>query len=142
MSKSNDFENDLLQLIFNAIGIANLADDAESAPITDLYVSLHTASPNEGGDQETNECAYGDYARVAVPRDNTGWIVSNNSVSPAATIEFPEATGGSETATHFAIGTDVTGGGKVLYYGTITPNISISTGVTPRLTTASTVTED
>jgi hypothetical protein len=29
-----------------------------------------------------------------------------------------------------------------MYIGTVTPNISVSTGVTPRLTTASTVTED
>ena len=41
-----------------------------------------------------------------------------------------------------AIGTASSGAGKVLYKGTVTPNISISTGVTPELTTASTVTED
>jgi len=30
----------------------------------------------------------------------------------------------------------------VLYKGAITPNIAISTGVTPRLTTATAITED
>jgi hypothetical protein len=40
------------------------------------------------------------------------------------------------------VGTDQTGAGKVLYKGTVTPNISVSTGVTPQLTTASTITED
>jgi hypothetical protein len=29
-----------------------------------------------------------------------------------------------------------------MHSGTVTPNISVSTGVTPRLTTASTITED
>jgi hypothetical protein len=30
----------------------------------------------------------------------------------------------------------------LLYKGTVTPNIAVSSGVTPRLTTASTITED
>lgn len=142
MSKGNTFENDWLKLIFNATAIANIADDAASSPLANLYVSLHTADPGEAGDQTTNECAYTSYARVAVARTSGGWTVTNNSVSPAANIDFPAATGGTETATHFAVGTASSGAGKVLYKGTITPNISISSGVTPRLTTASAITED
>jgi hypothetical protein len=68
--------------------------------------------------------------------------VTANSVSPVANITFPAATGGTETATHWAVGTDASGAGKILYYGTISPNISISNGVTPILTTASAITED
>lgn len=142
MSKGNTFENDWLKLVFNATAIANLADNASTSPLTNLYVSLHTATPDEAGSQTTNECGYTSYARVAVARTSGGWTVTNNSVSPAATISFPSATGGSETATHFAVGTDSTGTGKVLYYGTVTPNISITSGVTPELTTASAITED
>lgn len=142
MSKGNTFENDLLQLIFNATAIANIADNASVSPLTDLHVSLHTADPGEAGDQTTNECAYTSYARVAVARTSGGWTVTANSVSPAANITFPAATGGTETATHWAVGTAASGTGKILYYGTISPNISISNGVTPILTTASAVTED
>lgn len=142
MSKGNTFENDWLKLIFNATAIANIADNAGSSPLTDLQVSLHTSDPGEAGDQTTNECAYTSYARVAVARSGSGWTVTNNSVSPAANIDFPAATGGSETATHFAVGTASSGTGKLLYSGTVTPNIAISSGVTPRLTTASTITED
>lgn len=142
MSKGNTFENDLLALIFNGDAIANIADDASSSPLTSLYVALHTADPGEAGNQETNECAYTSYARVAVARDDTGWTVSGNSVSPAADISFPEATGGTETATHFSVGTASTGTGKILYSGTVTPNISISSGVTPSVTASSTITED
>lgn len=142
MSKGNTFENDWLKLIFNATAIANIADNASSSPLTNLYASLHTADPGEAGDQTTNECAYTSYARVAVARTSGGWTVTNNSVSPVANIDFPAATGGSETATHFAVGTASSGAGKLLYSGTISPNISISSGVTPRLTTASTITED
>jgi hypothetical protein len=63
-------------------------------------------------------------------------------VSPTAEIPFPEATGGTNTITHFAVGTASSGTGKVLYKGTVTPNISVSTGVTPILTVGSTITED
>jgi hypothetical protein len=142
MSKGNTFENDLLQLIFNAVAIANIADNASSSPLTNLYVSLHTSDPGEDGDQETNECTYTSYDRVAVARTAGGWTVSGNSVSPASTISFPAATGGTETATHWVVGTAASGAGKILYSGTITPNISISSGVTPQLTTSSAVTED
>ena len=150
MSKSNTFENDLLNLIFNATAIANLADNAATSPLTNLYVSLHTIGsgdgPGEAGNQTTNEVstvAYVGYTRVAVARSAGGWTISTNSVSPIAAIDFPECTGGTgATITHFAIGTASSGTGKILYYGTVTPNISVSTNVTPRLTTASTITEE
>lgn len=142
MSKGNTFENDLLKLIFNGTAIADIAENDTTAPLTNLYVALHTADPGEAGDQTTNECAYTGYARVAVARTTGGWVVTNNSVSPAANIDFPECTAGTETATHFSVGTLATTAGKLLYSGTITPNIAISAGVIPRLTTASAITED
>lgn len=142
MSKSNAFENDLLELIFNGTAIANLADNAATGPLTDLYLALHTADPGEDGDQTTNECAYTSYARVAVARTSGGWTVTANSVSPVANTDFPVAIGGTETATHLSIGTAATGTGKILYYGAISPNISISTGVTPRIGTGTTITEN
>lgn len=142
MSKGNTFENDLLKLIFNGTAIANIADNAGTSPLTNLYVSLHTADPGETGNQSTSEAAYTSYARVAVARTTGGWTVTNNSVSPVANIDFPAATGGSETETHFGVGTASSSTGKLLYSGTVTPNIAVSSGVTPRLTTATTITED
>lgn len=142
MSKSNAFESDLLNLIFNATAIANLADNAASSPLTNLYVSLHTADPGEAGNQTTNETSYGGYVRVAVARSAGGWTISGNSVSPVAAIDFAECTSGTATITHFAVGTASSSTGKILYSGTVTPNISVSANVTPRLTTASTITEE
>jgi hypothetical protein len=142
MSKGNTFENDFLKLIFNGTTIANVADDATSSPITNIWVSLHTADPGEAGNQSTSETNYGAYARVGVARTTAGWTVSTNSVSPAADITFPQATSGTATITHFAVGTASSGTGKLLYYGTVTPNIAVSAGVTPRLTTATAITED
>lgn len=142
MSIGNTFENDLQKLVFNATAIANLADNAASSPATNLYVSLHTSDPGEPGDQTTNETSYTSYARVAVARTSGGWTVTNNSVSPAANIDFPQCTGSTATITHFAIGTASSGAGKLLFSGTVTPNISVSNGVTPRLTTSTTITLD
>jgi len=142
MSKGNTFENDLLALIFTATAIANIADNAASTPLTNIQYGLHTASPGETGTQTTSEAGYTSYARVAVLRNGSGHVVTANSVSPASNINFPAATGGTETETHFHAGTANTSTGKILYHGTVTPNIAVTTGVTPQLTTASTITED
>lgn len=141
MSKGDTFENDILKLIFNATGIADLADNDATSPATTLTVALHTADPGETGTQATSEISYTGYSRVAVARTTGGWTVTNNSVSPVAAITFGQMTAGTGgTVTHFSVGTGVTN--KLLYSGTVTPNIVVSNGVTPQLTTASTITED
>jgi hypothetical protein len=95
-------------------------------------VSLHTADPGEAGTQTTNECAYTSYARVAVARSGAGWTVSGNAVTNAALVQFPQCTGGSETATYFAIGTASSGTGKVLYRGALSASLAISSGIQPQ----------
>lgn len=148
--KSDYLETNLLKLIFNATAFANIADNAAAAPLTNLYVSLHTADPTDSGSQTASEVTVGQcatYARVAVARTAGGWTITGNSVSPVAAISFPttSAVGVGCTATHFGIGTDAAGAGNLLYAGAITPNIVIpatTAGVIPQITTASTITED
>lgn len=143
MSKSNTFENDLLTLIFNGTPISNLADNAASSPLTNLYVALHTSDPGESGNQESSEISYTGYARVAVARTSGGWTITTNSVSPVAAIEFAEMTGGTGgTATYASIGTASSGTGKILYSGALTPTVAVATGVIPRIKNTSTITED
>jgi hypothetical protein len=142
MAKGNTFINDYLKLIFNATAIANIADNAATSPLTALFVALHTADPTASGTQSSNEAAYTSYARVSVARTTSGWTASSaQSTSPVAAITFPAGTGGSGTATHFSIGVASSGATKILYSGTVTPNIVMGSGVTPSLTTATTVTE-
>lgn len=141
MSKSNSFETDILNLFFKGIAIPDLAENDTSSPATNLYVSLHTADPLDAGTQSTSEITYTSYARVAVAR-GAGWTVTGNSVSPAANIDFPAGTGGSGTATYFGVGTASSGAGYPMYSGTVTPSIVCGSGITPRLTTASAITED
>lgn len=143
MSKGNTFESDLLALIFNATAIANIADNAASSPLTNLYVSLHTADPGEAGSQATSETAYTGYARVAVARTSGGWTVASGSVSPNANIDFGQCTASPGAAiTHAAVGTASSGTGKVLYKGALSASITMAVGVIPRLTTGSAITED
>lgn len=145
MSKSNTLESAILQLIFNATPIANIADNAASSPLTNLYVALHTGDPGETGNQSTNEVSYSGYARVAVARTTGGWTVSGaapTSVSPVATIAFPVCSSGSATATHASVGVAASGLSNILYSGALTPSISITAGDTPRIKTDSTITED
>ncbi|MEZ0263018.1 MAG: hypothetical protein ACAH80_18580 [Alphaproteobacteria bacterium] len=145
MSKGNTFENDLLLLIFNNTNCSLVGDATGlrgSSTAGSLYFSAHTADPGETGTQTTSEATYTSYARVAVARSGAGFTVTNNSVSPAANVSFPAGTGGSGTLTHFGVGTDSSGTGKLLYKGAISPNIVSGNGVTPVLTTATAITED
>jgi hypothetical protein len=140
MSFGNTFENDLLALIFNATAIGNIADNAGSSPLTNLYVALHTADPGEAGTQDTNECAYTNYARQAVARSGSGWVVTGNSVSPAADVDFPESDDGGETITHFSVGVAASGTTKIIAYGTYSPNVVVAAGVAPKLKAGTTIT--
>jgi len=146
MSKSNAFENSLLQLLFNNVDIANIGDAAglqNSATAGSFYLALHTADPGEAGDQTTNECAYTSYARIAVARTVGGWTVAGNTVTNAALAQFPECTGGSETITHVSIGVASAGASVILYSGALTASRSVSSGIKPQFAaTALTVTED
>jgi len=144
MSKSNTYETDLLKLIFHGNTISGIANNYTPAPSTNLYLSLHTADPGEAGDQSTNETTYTSYARYPVLRSPAGWMISGNTANLIANADFVTCTGGTATITHFGIGANsmATIAGYLLYKGTVTPNISVSSGVTPRLTTATNVVEE
>lgn len=142
---SDVLEDALLDLILNGVAIPNVADNAASAPLTNLWIGLHTSSPADAGDQTTNEIttgAYDTYARVAVARTGAGWTITGSgagTATPAADIVFPAATGGSGgTVTHVSIGSASSAAGVLYLHGTVTPNIVVSSGVTPRLTSTGT----
>lgn len=142
-SLADTFENDLLKLIFQAVAIGNIADNAATSPLTNLQISLHTSDPGEAGNQTTNEISYTGYARVAVARTSGGWTVTNNSVSPVSDITFGAMTAGAGgTVTHVGIGTASSGTGKLLVSGSLSPTIAVANGVTPIIANTSTITID
>jgi hypothetical protein len=135
MSKGNTFENELLLLLFNNTAIALIGDASglqPSASAGSLYVTLHTANPDETGTATTSEAGYSSYARVAVARSGAGWTVSGNAVSNAALIQFPQCSGGSESLTHFGITTASSGATKLLYKGQLTSPLAVSSGIQPQ----------
>lgn len=113
----NTTETDLLKLYYQAVAIANLADNAASSPLTNIFVALHTADPGEAGDQTTSEAAYTSYARVAVARTAGGWTSSTNSIVNAGAVTFPAATGGSSAITHWSTGFVTSGASKIINVG-------------------------
>ena len=130
MSASNSLETAILQLLFNATTYNNIAENDSTGPLTNLYVSLHTADPGEAGTAITNETAYTDYVRVAVARTSGGWTVSGNAVTNAAAITFPVCGVTGATITHFGIvETAGTAAGELYFKGTC--SLVVSTGVTP-----------
>jgi hypothetical protein len=88
------------------------------------------------------------YARQGVNRAATagsfqaGWSVSGNNAVLSNIVAFPAMTSGAGgTVTYFGCGLAATGNGQLLFFGTVTPNISVVNGVTPKLDTGTTITQ-
>jgi len=134
MSMTNAAETALLNLYFTNTDHANVGDAAglqNSATAGSFYISLHTGDPGEAGNQTTSEATYTSYARVAVARSGAGWTVSGNNASNAAAINFPACTGGTNTITHFGIGSDLSGTGNLFFKGALSASLAVSSGITP-----------
>ena len=135
MSKSNTFENALLLLLFNNTAITGIGDAGGLLPSStagSLYVSLHTSDPGEAGDQTSNETPYTNYGRVAVARSGSGWTISGNNASNAALVQFATCGASGATLTHFGVGTDSSGAGKLLYSGALSSPLAVSSGIQPQ----------
>lgn len=150
MSATNTFESNILQLIFNNTNFANIGDATGLRGSTTagvLYLSLHTADPGESGSQTTSEATYTSYARVSVLRATGpgGWTISGSAPTQATLTSaklFPSCTGGTNTITHFGVGTASSGTGILLFKGAVAPTILVFTGVIPQLNSNTIVTCD
>lgn len=133
---TNNFETSILQLIFQNSNIANIGDATGlrgSTTAGSLYVSLHTASPGEAGDQTTNETSYTNYLRSggAVARSASGWAVSGNVADNVSAITYATCGTTGATISHFGIGASSTGAGTLLFYGSFTTSKTYNDGDTP-----------
>lgn len=146
-SKTNKFSQDLLKLIFQNVALANIGNAGGLQPsgvAGSLYFSLHTADPGETGTAVTSEIVYTSYARVGITRTAGTFPLTGQTINPSGAVTFPNMTGGTQgqVITHAGIVTSASGAGDLLYFGAVTPNITMNTGVTPSLTAASSITED
>lgn len=134
MSATNAFETSLLGLIITNVDAANVGDAAglqNSATAGVFWISLHTASPDETGDQTTNETAYTNYARQDEARNTTQWTVTGNTADNDNAIPYPTCGASGATLTHFGLGSDTSGAGNLFLYGALTSSLAVSNGITP-----------
>lgn len=98
------------------------------SPSATWYVSLHTADPGAGG--EENELTGNGYARKSVLANDTQWTAPsggiieniNNLAYPAATADWPEVT-------HFCIHKQSTGANGLVKQALVAPITILSGGV-------------
>lgn len=137
------FANVWLKLVLQAVAIPGLADNAASGPITNTFLSLHTATP-AAGTQSTSEAVYTSYARQALIRSTStpGFTIATNVATLAASASFPASTGSpSETEAFAGIGKTVSGANDLYFYGSLSPTIAVTAaGVTPQILNTSTIT--
>lgn len=126
MPKSTTTANDALNAFLRAV-------DPTWRANTDRYIALHTASPGVGGNQTTNETAYGGYTRIAVTAA-TGFSVASAGVSSnTGLIQFPKCTSGTSTITHLSIGTAASGAGQIIYSGPLNDSLAIALNIKPQI---------
>lgn len=138
MPASNDFQADLMALLFGNSAIANIGSAGGLQPASaagSFFIALHTATPGAGGKQNVNEAAYTGYARVAVSRAiAASWTQTGSSpttIANTAAVTFGLCTAGAETETFFSIGYQSAGATKVLAFGALTASLAVSAGITP-----------
>jgi hypothetical protein len=131
--KGNNNSIGFLEMIYQAVQSASMVGLIRNdvSPLTNLYVSLHTADPTAAGAQNSSEAAYTGYLRVAVARTTGGWSIAGETISNVGAITFPAATGGSETETYVGVGTASSGAGVLLWAGALTSSLAVSNGITP-----------
>lgn len=117
MAKSNTSANDYAALIYNATAIANIADNAATSPLTNIFIAAHTAEPGAAGTQSTSEAAYTGYARSSVARTTGGFTCSNGVITLVADASFGACTAGTATLTHWSTGVASSGATKILHRG-------------------------
>ena len=123
MSASNATENDVLKMI--CMG----TDPSWRAGATG-YWALFTADPTETGSLAA-ECSYTSYARVAQTKA-TAWTDGGSTFSNASLVQWPQCTGGTNTATHFAWVSSASGATDFMVSGPLGSPLSISNGIQPQ----------
>ena len=113
MSFSNFLETEILDHVFGGA--------AYTAPAT-LYLSLHTANPDEDGSGAEVSTSGTAYARQTV-----AFTTSGNTTSNTSAVEYPTATASFGTVTHVGV-YDASTAGNLLAYAALTSSKAIDTG--------------
>ena len=144
MSKTNTFENQIQELLFNNVAIAKMGDASglqPSAAAGNLYVRLMKETTVVDDANAGDEADYTGYVAggIAVPRTGAGWTVSSEQVTNAAAIVFGGCTAGSNTIRYIEIWKDNVSANldDRIYHGQLTADLAVSAGITPEFAAAS-----
>lgn len=147
--KTDAFEYGFLRLTLNGVALTNIG---ATAGTTSLWLGLHTADPGDAGSTAA-EGGYPQYNRVATDRSTgaTGWAITSGtsaavaSASPVANVDFPQNTSTSTgTFSYVSVNPSSNSVGSAALYvsSVLSVPVNFSQNVVPRLTTASSITED
>ncbi len=139
--KSNSWTLALMKLVLHndpATLLGDAAGLAGSASAGSVYVGLHLDDPGRAGSQTSSEATFSGYARAAVPRNPSRWVIEliDQDLGPvrasnAILIAFPECTGKQNEIRYASVGTSATGAGRILYSGRLVKPLLISDGIVP-----------
>jgi hypothetical protein len=134
MPKSTTFANNIVDLVLNAVAIADIAENDTSSPLTNTYLALYTGTLTTTDNPTTNEATYGGYARIAMSRAAfAAWTAAALGISEiVADAIFPTCTAGSDLITCVKLVTTPSGAGKVLYAGQLISDRTIIVDRIPR----------
>lgn len=130
MPKGTPTCNSIVNLVYRATNWANVADNAASAPVTNVTVQLHTANLTAATAlQSQNAANYTNYAAQTVARSGAGWAAaSGGATSNVATISYPQCGASGNTVTHVSAGD----GTNAWHFGALNSSLAVSSGITPQ----------
>jgi len=133
MSATNQFEDDLLDLIFTNVAAPSIGDAGGLQPSVasgDAFVSLHTIALSDTDTLSTaNEATYTGYARETIARSAAGFTVASGIVDNDAAVTFGECTAGSETEVD--VGITFLTGNYLQLFSALTSSLAVSVGIIP-----------
>lgn len=134
MPKATAICNSILNLMYRATAWANVADNAGTSPLTQVFLALHTANLTAAtGLQNENESAYTNYARKATSRSGTDWTApSGGSLSNATLQQFPACGATGSTVTHVSTGIATSGATAAWHFGALNSSLAVANGITPQ----------
>jgi len=133
MPKSTTICGNILALIYNAVTWANVAINAISSPITDIYIALATASYGPTSNMSSNETTYTNYVRKTVVRSVAGWSdpLATGVTSNVAAIEYAQCGVTGAVITSACTG-KASGASDIFHYGDLNDPITVSNQIQPR----------
>jgi len=126
-SKSESFENDLLNFIFNSVAIPDLGSD--------VYIRLYNTDVVVNNTTVGTEAVYDGYVTggVAIPRSALGFTVGSSISKNVGQFAFAKCLSGTETIRYFAVfkdNTTLTESHRI-YWGQLPVDLEVSTDTIP-----------